>query len=235
MPETPRETIVLPGATGGLGPAVLRRLLPHYRCVALSRSAEALQRLQAELGQPAELHGLQVDLQDDTALSAAMARLGATWGPIYGLVYLVGGFEGGALADTSRETWQRMFDAHVHGAFNAIRAVLPQMRRQRRGRIVAISSAAVLTKPAGLAAYLVAKSALVSLIEVVAREHSAEGITANVLLPAALDTPAMRQVEDRQRLVPLERVAETIAFLLSAEAASITGAALPLTITGDAA
>ena len=99
---------------------------------------------------------------------------------------------------------------------------------QRPGRIIAISSIASIQKPAGIAAYAVSKSALNTLIEVTAKEVAGSGITANALLPDSLDTPGTRKSMPDAKLVPLERVAESIVFLLSDAASNINGALIPL-------
>jgi NAD(P)-dependent dehydrogenase (short-subunit alcohol dehydrogenase family) len=228
-----RRTVFIAGGAGGLGPAVVRRLLPAYTCVVQYRSADSWARLQAELGQYEQLHGVQADLRDLAAVTRMVESVGRQWGPIYGLVNLVGGFAGGTVAETDHATWHQMIETHLTGAFTLINAVLPQMLQARAGRIIAIGTAATLTKPGGFTAYLVAKSALATLIEALAKEVKDSHITANMLLPESLDTPAMRAFMSRDKLVPLDRVAETIAFLLSDAAASITGALIPLTSRGD--
>jgi NAD(P)-dependent dehydrogenase (short-subunit alcohol dehydrogenase family) len=80
-----------------------------------------------------------------------------------------------------------------------------------------------------MAAYVASKSALNAYIEVLANELRPRRITANAIAPSALATPAMLQTMAPELLVPLERVGETIAFLLSDSAASITGQVLELT------
>lgn len=194
------RTLIITGGTGGLGSEVVPRLQRDYRCVLLTRE----------------------DLADEASVNRAVENAA----PFYGLVHLVGGFAAGSVAETSIATWSQMIKGNLEVAFLVVRAALKSM--QRPGRIVAIGSAASVEKPAGIAAYTVAKSALNTLIEVAAAETRGSGITVNALLPTALDTPAMRGEMDRARLVPLARVAESIAFLLSDDAASITGALIPL-------
>jgi len=140
-------------------------------------------------------------------------------GSYHALVMLAGGFAMG------RE-WQAMLEANVMSAARAIDAALPYLANN--GRIVAISSAASLTYPAGLAAYTASKSALNAIIKTLAKDLASRKITANALLPTSLDTPAMREVMPREQLVPLDRVAEWIAFLLSENGAGVTGQLITL-------
>ena len=137
----------------------------------------------------------------------------------HALVMLAGGFAMG-------HEWEAMLEANVMSAARAIDAALPHLADH--GRIVAISSAASQTYPAGLAAYTASKSALNAMIKTLANELAPRKITANALLPTSLDTPAMRNVMPREQLVPLERVAEWVAFLLSEKGAGVTGQLITL-------
>ncbi|HWW61813.1 MAG TPA: SDR family NAD(P)-dependent oxidoreductase [Thermoanaerobaculia bacterium] len=198
------KTLLVTGGTGGLGTFVVERLSRDYRCVLLTHR--------------------DADLADGAATRAAITRL--VDGPLYGVVHLAGGFEAGKVADTSDEVWAKMLALNTTGAFHVIREALPHLVAP--ARIVAVSSFATLTKARGIAAYTVSKSALNALIEVVAAELAGSGITANALLPDTLATPVNVSSSSDAKLVPLANVAESIAFLLSEEAASINGALIPL-------
>jgi len=199
------QKVAVTGGTGGLGSAVVERLSRDYDVVVLDRT-----RL------------------DDITNEASVTKAFSAFGEHYALVHLVGGWTGGKVAETSLETWERMLALNLTGAFLAIRESLKHLTRP--GRIVAISSiASVSPFTPGSAAYTVTKSALNTLMETIAAEYRGTGITANALLPDAMATPAMlRETKDPSTLVPLEHVAETIAFLLSEAAANTTGALIPL-------
>src|SRR6202030_28805 len=118
----------------------------------------------------------------------------ARFGRVDILIHLVGGFAGGQTVDAMDDsTWQRMFDANLNSAFYILRAVIPEMRKAGGGRIVAIGSRAAEEPGAGVGAYSASKAALVSLIKTVALENNDAGITANVILPGTMDTPANRK------------------------------------------
>jgi len=182
------KTVVITGGTGSLGTVVVSRMERDYRCVVLTHA--------------------MADLGDEASVQKAFAQIGE----IYALVHLVGGFASGSVAETTMDTWSKMLSLNLTGAFVAARAALPHLTRP--GRIVAVSSIAAIEKTAGLAAYAVSKSALVTLIELIAKEN--RGISANVVAPGTLDDALRAQV------------AETITFLLSDAAENITGALVPL-------
>lgn len=197
-----KRTVAITGAAGGLGREVARRLEREYRCLTPSR---------AEL---------------DLAAEASAQKWFNSAGELYALVHLVGGWAPGTVADTSLDTWTNMLALNATAGFLAIHEAIPHLTRP--GRIVAISSLATIDPTQGSAAYVVGKSALNALIQTTALELRGTGITANAILPDSMATPAMLKEMDASKLVPLERVSETIAFLLSDAAAGITGTLIPL-------
>jgi NAD(P)-dependent dehydrogenase (short-subunit alcohol dehydrogenase family) len=196
------RTLIITGGHGGLGANVVQRLSRDHHCIVPTRE--------------------QLDLTNEDAARAFFERSGE----IYGLVHLVGGWAGGSVRETSLETWSNMIELNTTAAFLAMRSALATMSRP--GRIVAVSSIATLPVAKGSAAYTVAKSALNALVQSIAADERQNGITCNAVLPDSMATPAMVQQGDASKLVPLERVSETIAFLLSDAAAGTSGTLIPI-------
>src|SRR5881394_2426871 len=196
------KTLIITGGTGGLGTFVVERLRRNYDCVLLRRD----------------------DMNDEQSIRAALAKAKTP----YGLVNMAGGYADGSVSETTTETWRHMIDLNLDKAFLAVRETLARINRDEPGRVIAISSAASISKFAGAAAYTISKSALNVLIELTASELAGSRITANALLPDTLDTPASREAMPNARRVPLERVADAIEFLLSDAASNINGALIPL-------
>ncbi|HMC22853.1 MAG TPA: SDR family oxidoreductase [Thermoanaerobaculia bacterium] len=141
----------------------------------------------------------------------------------YGILHLAGAFTVGSAPDD----FMKMLDANL---MSAVRVIEPMREKiEDGGRIIGISSLASQTTPAGLAAYVSAKAALNAYIGVLAKDLQPRRITANALLPSALATPTMLASMPREKLIPLDRVAETVAFLLSDAGASITGQLIAMT------
>jgi NAD(P)-dependent dehydrogenase (short-subunit alcohol dehydrogenase family) len=215
------------GANGGLGSQVTRALL--------EASAKVV-------GLAPKIRQSDFDHPNFTALPAAVDSLKAArqaadgvlnrFGRIDVLAHLVGGFAGGqTVVDTDDATFQNMFDLNVNTAFHIIRAVLPHMRKAGAGRIIAIGSRAAENPGAGVAAYSASKAALVSLIRTVALENKDAGITANVILPGTIDTPANRKAmpgADAAQWVQPASIAGLIVWLAGDAAKDVTGAAIPV-------
>jgi NAD(P)-dependent dehydrogenase (short-subunit alcohol dehydrogenase family) len=154
------------------------------------------------------------------------------FGRIDALVHVMGGFAGGqSVAETADATFEKMLDLNYRAAFYMARAVLPQMRQQGSGRILAVASRQGLEPAAMVGAYSASKAALVSLIKTIALENKDRGISANTVLPGTMDTPGNRGGDpnvDTSQWVSPSQVAALLVHLASDAAQQITGAAIPV-------
>ena len=124
-----------------------------------------------------------------------------------------------------------MFDMNLNSAFHILRAVIPHMRKARSGRIIAIGSRAAEDPGRDVGAYSASKAALVSLMRTVALENKDAGITANVILPGTMDTPANRKDmpgADISKWVQPASIASLIVWLAGDAGKDVTGAAIPV-------
>lgn len=221
------KTIAVTGAFGFLGSAVVQRLLAQGATV-VAIDVAAAPRDPASLG-AAHVHG-GVDLGDGAAANAAFDAIARAHGGLHGLVNIAGGFawekvQGGALA-----TWDKLYQMNLRTAVAATQAALPHL--PDGGRIVNIGANGAVKAGAGMGAYAASKAGVMRLTEALAEELKDRGITVNALLPSIIDTPANRADmpdADFGRWVQPAQLAATIAFLLSDEAAAITGALIPVT------
>jgi NAD(P)-dependent dehydrogenase (short-subunit alcohol dehydrogenase family) len=228
------KVVLISGATGALGSAVTREFAQVQARLALTgRSEEKLERLIAETGLPAErVFTVAADVTQaegvEDLVSAVMARLGR----IDVLLNNAGGWSGGKpVKETPVEEWDRMLALNLRSAFLLSRAVLPHLLEAGWGRIVHVSSKTAVEPRARQSAYAASKMGLITLTEVIAAEVKGTGVTANVILPSIIDTPANREAmpkADPRKWVPPERIAEMMHFLCSDAAASINGAHIPI-------
>jgi 3-oxoacyl-[acyl-carrier protein] reductase len=133
-----------------------------------------------------------------------------------------------------REDWDAVLATNLTAAFTLTQAVLKPMIRQRRGRIISISSVVGQSGNAGQANYAASKAGLIGFTKSVALEVASRGITANVVAPGLIDTEMTRGLTDQSReewasRIPLRRlgtpadIASAVCFLASDEASYITG------------
>jgi NAD(P)-dependent dehydrogenase (short-subunit alcohol dehydrogenase family) len=235
MPDTLRDRVVLiSGATGALGSAATRTFAQAPARLALTgRSEQKLERLAVEAGLPGErIFTVAADVTQAASVKDLVDAVLAHFGRIDVLLNTAGGWSGGKpVWETSVDEWEHMLALNLHSAFLLSRAVLPHMLEAGWGRIVHVSSKTAVAPRGKRAAYAVSKMGLVTLTEVIAAEVKGTGVTANVILPSVIDTPANRASmpkADPSKWVPPERIAATMQFLCSDAAASINGARVPI-------
>lgn len=225
---------VVTGGTGALGQAVTVRLLADGAVVAVPYAVEAERARLHDRVAAADRSRLvlePVDVIDLEAMTTFARSVSSARGKIDVLVAGVGGFAGGSLLETDRETWSRMLGLNLNSVFSAAKAVLPHMVRARYGRIVVIASRAVVPPAGGFIAYTVAKAGAIAFTQALAQEVREHGITVNAVLPSTMDTPANRSAmpeSDRKGWVPVEAVADAIATLARPASGHITGTLLAI-------
>jgi len=223
----PEKVALVTGANGGLGTHVTKALLDAEFLV-----AGLAPRIQPKDFDHPDFSAVPAALNNLNEARKAVEAVIAKFSKIDLLVHTVGGFAGGAtVSDTDDATWQRMFDMNVNSTFHILRAVIPHMQAARSGRIVAIGSRAAESPGAKVGAYSASKAAVVSLIRTVAIENKDLGITANVILPGTIDTPANRVAMpgvDVSTWVKPESIAGLILWLAGDAGKDVTGAAIPV-------
>jgi NAD(P)-dependent dehydrogenase (short-subunit alcohol dehydrogenase family) len=218
------KVVVIAGGRGGLGQAVTPAFeKAGARVIVIDRHAAG----QAQ----GDGIGIDADVTDETSVARAVSQALDHAGRLDCLVNLVGGFAAGRLAETSPATWNRMVSLNLTAAYLLSRAVIPHFSNQRAGRILHIVARAGQDPFPGAAAYIVAKSGLMTLIRVLALELAGSGVTINGILPTTIDTPANRTnmpKADPSTWVKPEAIAEILLFLASDAAGGINGALIPI-------
>lgn len=215
------------GANGGLGKSVTKALLDAgFSVVGLAPKIDV-----SDFDHP-HFTALPASLNSLDAAKKAVETVMAHFGKIDVLAHLVGAFAGGStVAETDDATFQRMFDVNLNSTFHILRAVIPEMRKAREGRIIVIGSRQAEEPGPKVGAYSASKAAVVSLVKTVALENKDLGISANVILPATMDTPANRAAmpkADTSQWVQTESVASLIVWLAGDGGKDVTGAAIPV-------
>lgn len=236
------------GASSGLGLASARALAgAGARVLLVSRSAERLQQaattIHAATGQAPEF--LAADLTDLDAIPGVVAAARERLGPIDILVTNAGGPPAGAFEDSTRAAFDLAYRLTLMSAVELVRAVLPDMKPRRWGRIVAITSTSVKQPIDGLLLSNVFRAGLTGFLKTLSREVGGFGITVNSVAPGYTETDRLMELGQRsaatrgesieavyagwasatalRRLGEPDEIGAAVAWLCSERAAFITG------------
>jgi 3-oxoacyl-[acyl-carrier protein] reductase len=227
------------GSPGGIGFAAARRLGRRgAHVVVVGTTERILERADELSAEGLAATGVVADLREEAAVES-LVSLAARLGPIDVLVNNAGMTSLGAGRDADRRVeqltvaeWDDTLRRNLSTAFLVSRAVVPAMRRRRRGRIVNVAST---TGPLAAferaGAYAAAKAGMTGLTRALAFEVASSGITVNAVAPGWIDTPSATDAERRAgRASPIGRsgtadeVAAVVEFLTSPDASYVTGA-----------
>ncbi len=230
MSDTTPRSVLITGANRGIGQAIAERFLASGDKVAsFDRGGEP----------PAGVLGVSGDVTDSAAVDAAFAEVEAAHGPVEVLVANAGITRDQLLMRMTDEDFDQVLDINLAGAFRCVRRAATGMIRQRRGRIVLISSVVALYGGQGQVNYSASKAGLIGMARSITRELGGRGITANVVAPGFIDTamtaalPVERQ-DAYKAAIPAGRfaqpteVAGVVHFLASPDAAYVSGAVIPV-------
>jgi 3-oxoacyl-[acyl-carrier protein] reductase len=228
--------VVVTGATGGIGRAIVDALAAAGCAVAACDLAPAVES--AFEGVDAVTATACFDVRDRPAADRAIAALVQQLGGCDSVVANAGVVDTIHRAEGfPEEGWRTDLDTNLTGQFNVVRAAFEALAESGDGRIVLISSASADTGLPGQVAYTAAKAGVVGMARTLAAEWGARGIRCNVVMPGMIATPKVLALPERLRQalgdsIPLGRIGETdelagtVAFLLSPAAAYITGAVI---------
>jgi 3-oxoacyl-[acyl-carrier protein] reductase len=224
------RSVLVTGGNRGIGLAIARRLAAAGDSVTVtSRSGDPVDGLAV----------VPCDVRDATSVDEAFSAVEATQGSVEVLVANAGITKDQLLALMKEEDFADVLDTNLTGAFRATKRAVRAMIRQRRGRLIYISSVVGLLGSAGQANYAASKAGLVGFARSMARELGSRNITSNVIAPGFVESDMTAVLsEDRRKTIlggiPLARFAEAdevagvVEFLASDAAGYITGAVIPV-------
>lgn len=221
------QTTLVTGASKGIGFAIAERFARDgQRVIGVARG-------EPERDFPGDYH--RVDLEDTDAAVKALAEIVAAQ-PVDNLVNNAGYSIPQSVSDTDLADFDKQIAVNLRGALICAQACIPAMRAKKRGRIVNISSRAILGKEERTA-YAAAKAGLIGFTRVWASELAAEGVTVNAIAPGPIETalflrnhpPGSDKYKALEDTVPVRRmgtpedIAAAVAFFASDDASFVTG------------
>jgi NAD(P)-dependent dehydrogenase (short-subunit alcohol dehydrogenase family) len=185
-------------------------------------------RVQSELGEQERLTLVKADLMTEDGAADAVAAVP----DLAAVVNLVGGFTSGPLThETEIAEFERMLGLNLRPGILLARAAMPRFLESGGGSYVGVSARPALRPFSGGAPYSIAKAAVLAFVQALDADYRQHGIRCNAVLPSVIDTPANRRAQpdaDFSAWVPPEEIASVVRFLVSAESAPISGAAVPV-------
>ena len=225
------------GGSRGIGRGIALRLAGEGVKVGVNYNtgaAQAQEVVKEITSTGGEAIALQADVSDQSQVTDMVGSLLEKWERIDILVNNAGIRKDRLLMRMTTEEWDSAINVNLKGAFFCTKAVLPHMARQRRGRIINMSSVVGVAGNPGQANYSASKAGLIGLTKTVAKEMARRNITANALAPGYIITAMVEELSEELQAQVLARVpmgrlgtpediAGLVAFLCSDEAGYITG------------
>jgi 2-hydroxycyclohexanecarboxyl-CoA dehydrogenase len=232
--------VVLTGGASGIGRAAALRLADEGCVLGIFDLDEAGARETAARCAGGQARAYRVDITDRTGIEAAVAAFETASGPVQGLANIAGWDTPRDFLDTDRALWDRIIQINLYGSLNMHHVVVRGMAERGFGRVVNVASDAGRVGSSGEAVYAACKGGIIAFTKTLARELARKGVTLNTLCPGPTDTPLFDNFRATSpaigdalaRAIPLRRIGEPddyagmIAFLLSDDAAYMTGQAI---------
>lgn len=236
MFELKGKKALITGATGGLGAEIARTLHQQGAAIAISGTKrEKLEALAHELGD--RVCVIPCDLSSAEATQRLIPEAESALEGLDILVNNAGLTQDGLMLRMSDEQWSKVINVNLTSLFRLSRDAIKGMMKQRKGRIINVTSIVGITGNAGQANYAASKAGIIGLSKSLAAEVATRGITVNCIAPGFIESPMTAVLNDKQREKILsgipqgeigspKDIAAGVVYLASEEARYITGQTL---------
>ncbi len=229
------KVAIVTGGTRGIGAAIAIKLKAtgHSVAVTYRGNDEAAARFKAEN----DIAIYKWDVSDPDASAAGVKQVEADLGPVEVLVNNAGITRDSMFHRMNWDQWSAVIHTNLNSMFSMTRPVIEGMRERNSGRIVNISSINGQKGQMGQANYSAAKAGIIGFTKALAQENARKGITVNAICPGYIDTDMVAGVPEKVlesiiaqipigRLGKASEIASLVGYLVSDDAAFITGAVM---------
>ncbi|APU14365.1 MULTISPECIES: 3-oxoacyl-ACP reductase FabG [Actinoalloteichus] len=224
------RSVLVTGGNRGIGLAIAQAFAAQGDKVAVTHRGSAV---------PDGLLGVRCDVTDGAQVEAAFKEIAEAHGPVEVLVSNAGITADTLLLRMNEDTFDRVIDTNLAGAYRVAKQAASAMLRKRWGRIIFISSVSGLSGSPGQVNYAASKAGLVGMARSIARELGSRNITANVVAPGFVETEMTEAVSEERKADILsqaairrfgkpEEIAAAVTWLASDQSSYVTGAVLPV-------
>ncbi len=214
--------VIITGATGNLGSAVMTRFLNDGHHV----SAIVSHGKSATLDSHKNLDVWEADLANESETNDIVAKIISKHTSVDAALLIAGGYAGGSVANTTDEKIDKMITLNFKTAYHVVRPVFEHMKKNGSGKIVLVGARSAISSVEGKhsVAYALSKSLLFTLAEMLNAEGSPAGVVTSVIVPSTIDTPQNRSAmpnADFGKWVLPKDIAAGVAFLCSPESTAL--------------
>lgn len=212
--------MIITGASGNLGKITVHKFIQEgYTIAAVLAPGETLDQFKDH--PQVDIH--HADLMNESETGVLIARIIEKYKTIDAALLLAGGYDGGGIENTTGTMLKKMYSLNFETTYHVARPVFGQMKKQSAGRIIFMGArpALISDQAKSAVAYALSKSLVLKLADILNAEGAAHNVTATVIVPSIIDTPANRKAmpgADFSAWVKPEDIAAAMVFVVSSAA-----------------
>ena len=227
------KKILITGSSGGIGSSIADKFLKNkYEMILTSSSDNALNKLKEKYGNNHHYYVLDFNNPDEN--NTILKKISDEHQDLNIIVNNAGITDDSLLLRMKTDQWNKVIQANLSSNFTIIKALLPNMIKNKSGNIIGISSVVATSGNPGQSNYVAAKSGMIGFYKSIALEVASRNVNVNIVSPGFIISPMTDKLNDKQKNVILEKIpmkrfgesneiADLVYFLSSDESRYITG------------